>query len=78
MTKYFLVNEENGTWSLPGGWCDVNVSVGDNTVKETFEEAGLTVKPVRLIAGQGQKQAQHACLRIRRNKGIYALLAYRR
>ena len=72
--KILLVHEENGTWSLPGGWCDVNMSVGDNTVKETFEEAGLTVKPVRLIA----VQAQHACLRIRRNKGIYALLAYRR
>ena len=54
--KILLVNEENGTWSLPGGWCDVNMSVGDNTVKETFEEAGLTVKPVRLIAVQDRNR----------------------
>ena len=25
--KILLVQEKNGTWSLPGGWCDVNVSV---------------------------------------------------
>ena len=54
--KILLVREENGTWSLPGGWCDVNMSVGDNTVKETFEEAGLTVKPVRLIAVQDRNR----------------------
>ena len=24
--KILLVHENNGTWSLPGGWCDVNVS----------------------------------------------------
>ena len=24
-------------WSLPGGWVDVNVSVGENTVKEVAE-----------------------------------------
>ena len=22
--KILLVHEKNGTWSLPGGWCDVN------------------------------------------------------
>lgn len=54
--KILLVHEENGTWSLPGGWCDVNMSVGDNTVKETYEEAGLTVKPVRLIAVQDRNR----------------------
>lgn len=54
--KILLVHEENGTWSLPGGWCDVNMSVGDNTAKETFEEAGLTVKPVRLIAVQDRNR----------------------
>ena len=25
--KILLVHENNGTWSLPGGWVDVNVSV---------------------------------------------------
>lgn len=26
--RLLLVHENNGTWALPGGWCDVNVSVG--------------------------------------------------
>ena len=32
--KILLVHENNGTWSLPGGWCDVNVSMTENTIKE--------------------------------------------
>lgn len=50
--RILLVRENNGTWSLPGGWCDVNVSVAENTVKEVREEAGLDVVPEKLIAVQ--------------------------
>ena len=50
--KILLVRENNGKWSLPGGWCDVNVSVGENTVKEVKEEAGLDVTADRIIAIQ--------------------------
>ena len=50
--KILLVHENNGTWSLPGGWCDVNVSVGENTVKEVREEAGLDAVAERIIAVQ--------------------------
>ena len=50
--RILLVCENNGKWSLPGGWCDVNVSVGENTVKEVKEEAGLDVAAERLIAVQ--------------------------
>lgn len=32
--KILLVHENNGTWSLPGGWCDVDQSVVSNTEKE--------------------------------------------
>ena len=32
--KILLVHENNGTWSLPGGWCDVLESVKSNTEKE--------------------------------------------
>ena len=35
--KILLVKEKNGTWSLPGGWVDVNVSVKENTIKEVKE-----------------------------------------
>lgn len=50
--KILLVHENNGTWSLPGGWCDVNVSIAENTIKEVKEEAGLDVVAERLIAVQ--------------------------
>ena len=50
--KILLVRENNGKWSLPGGWCDVNISVAENTVKEVKEEAGLDVKPLSIIAIQ--------------------------
>ena len=35
--KILLVKENNGTWSLPGGWVDVTVSVKENTIKEVKE-----------------------------------------
>lgn len=48
--KILLVKEKNGCYSMPGGWVDVNKTVGENVVKETLEEAGLTVVPVRVVA----------------------------
>lgn len=48
--KILLVHENNGTWSLPGGWCDVLESVKSNTEKEVSEETGLQVEAVKLIA----------------------------
>lgn len=50
--KILLVKENNGKWSLPGGWVDVNVSVKENTIKEVKEEAGLDVTADRVIAVQ--------------------------
>lgn len=50
--KILLVQENDGKWSLPGGWCDVNISARENTVKEVKEEAGLDVIPRRIIAVQ--------------------------
>lgn len=50
--KILLVHENNGTWSLPGGWCDVNQSVAPNVIKEAKEETGLDVLAQRLIAVQ--------------------------
>jgi len=54
--RLLLVHERNGTWSLPGGWCDVDQSVAENTVKETLEEAGLRVSAGRLIAVQDRNR----------------------
>ena len=50
--KILLVKEKDGRWSLPGGWCDVNTSVGENACKEVKEEAGLDVVPEKVIAVQ--------------------------
>ena len=54
--KILLVRENNGKWSLPGGWVDVNVSVKENTVKEVKEEAGLDVTADRIIAVQDRNK----------------------
>ncbi len=48
--KILLVHENNGTWSLPGGWCDTDQSVASNTEKEVFEETGFNVRAERIIA----------------------------
>lgn len=50
--KILLVHENNGTWALPGGWCDVDQSIRSNTEKEVLEETGCTVHARRLIAVQ--------------------------
>ena len=49
--RILLVQEPRG-WALPGGWVDVDMSVGENVVKEVGEEAGLEVRPCRVIAVQ--------------------------
>lgn len=54
--KILLVHETNGTWSLPGGWCDVDISVEENTIKEVKEEAGLDVVVKRVIAVQDREK----------------------
>lgn len=61
--KILLVRENNGKWSLPGGWVDVNVSVKENIIKETKEEAGLDIKVDKIIAVQDR--AKH-------NSPVYA------
>ena len=39
--KILLTHENNGTWALPGGWCDVLESVKSNTIKEVKEEIAI-------------------------------------
>lgn len=54
--RILLVREQNGKWSLPGGWVDVDKSVGENAVKEVLEEAGLRVTADRIIAVQDRNR----------------------
>lgn len=54
--KILLVKEKNGLWSLPGGWCDVTESVGSNTIKEVWEEAGMKVRADRILMIQDRNR----------------------
>lgn len=54
--KILLVQEKNGTWSLPGGWVDVDLSVKENAIKEVKEEAGLDVTADLVIAVQDREK----------------------
>ena len=57
--KIMLVQENDGLWSLPGGWVDVLETIDSNTVKEVKEEAGLDVKPRFLIAIHAQHKRNY-------------------
>ncbi len=61
--RILLTHENNGTWSLPGGWCDILESVGSNTIKEVKEETGLDVETIKIIAVQDRNK---------HNRPIYA------
>ena len=54
--KILLVQENDLRWSLPGGWADVDISVGENTVKEVREEAGLEAATRLVIAIQDRNK----------------------
>ena len=66
--KILLVQENNGSWSMPGGWVDVDVSVGENVVKEVKEETGLDVTADLVIAIQDREK---------HNLPIYAYKVYK-
>lgn len=52
--KILLVHEANGTWSMPGGWCEVTLSPVENTIKEAKEEAGRDIKVTSVISVQNR------------------------
>lgn len=35
--KILLTHENNGTWSLSGGWCDILESIKSNTINEDWK-----------------------------------------
>ncbi len=48
--KLLLVKEHDDRWALPGGWAEPNLSLRENVVKEALEEAGMNVRPRRVVA----------------------------
>ncbi len=58
--KILLVKELiDGFWSLPGGWGDVGYTPGEVAVKEVKEEAGIEVRPVKILAVMDKKCHDH-------------------
>ncbi|HCX64215.1 MAG TPA: ADP-ribose pyrophosphatase [Eubacteriaceae bacterium] len=48
--EFLMVKEKvDGLWTLPGGFCDVGYAPSEVAVKETWEEAGIDVRPKRLL-----------------------------
>ena len=41
---------DEGRWTLPGGWADVNLTPAENIVKEVREESGFAVRVRKLAA----------------------------
>lgn len=50
--EILLVKEtmDEGRWTLPGGWADVNESPGQAVVREIREESGYETKAIKLLA----------------------------
>ena len=58
--KILMVHETiDGKWSIPGGWADIGLSPFEVARKEVFEEAGLEVRPVKLLAVLDKKNHKH-------------------
>ena len=59
--EILLVKEkiDNGRWTLPGGWADVGYTPFEVAVKEAYEETGLIVEPMRLLALFDKRKHPH-------------------
>lgn len=57
--KILMVQESNDLWTLPGGWCEVNLSAKDNVEKEVLEETGLQVNAHKLVAFYDKLKQDH-------------------
>jgi ADP-ribose pyrophosphatase YjhB (NUDIX family) len=58
--RILMVRERSdGLWTLPGGWCDVNVSPSESVVKEIREESGFEARAVKLAALLDRRKQPH-------------------
>ncbi|QIV95496.1 8-oxo-dGTP diphosphatase [Allofrancisella inopinata] len=39
-----------GEWTIPGGWCDIDLSPVETCIKEVKEETGFDIKVTKLLA----------------------------
>lgn len=59
--RILMVREvvDEGRWTLPGGWADVNVTPAENVVKEVREESGFAVRVVKCAAVWDRSRQGH-------------------
>src|SRR4051812_6857477 len=59
--RVLMVREvaDEGRWTLPGGWADVNLTVAESVVKEVREESGLHVRVRKLAAALDRTRQGH-------------------
>ncbi len=59
--KILLVREllDEGRWTLPGGWADVNETPGEAVVREVLEESGYRTRAVKLLALHDRSRHGH-------------------
>lgn len=59
--EVLLVKEkvDEGRWTLPGGWADVGLTPFQVAMKEAYEETGLVVRAVRLLALLDKREHAH-------------------
>jgi ADP-ribose pyrophosphatase YjhB (NUDIX family) len=59
--EMLLVQEKSdgNRWTLPGGWADIGYTPFEVAVKETWEETGLEVEAMRLLALLDKKRHAH-------------------
>lgn len=59
--RVLLVREDadEGRWTLPGGWADVNETPSESVVREVEEESGYSVKVVRLLGVLDRERQGH-------------------
>lgn len=49
--KILMIRENaDNKWALPGGWADIGLTLRQNIIKESMEEAGAEISPRRIIS----------------------------
>ncbi len=69
--RILLVEERaDGTWSLPGGWADINESPSDAIVREVREESGYETRAAKLLAVYDRNRHGHRALPVPRLQAL--------
>ena len=58
--QILLVKQRSdGCWTLPGGFAEIGESPGEVAVRETFEESGYRIRPIKLLSVYDNNNKKH-------------------